>query len=209
MAQTRTKPARGRRTQAERRETTRAALLDATIDCLIEFGYADTTTTRVVERAGVSRGAQVHHFPTKADLVAQAVRRLAQRRVAEIRAEFRSLPPPGPDRLGATFDLLRSANSGPQYAAALELWVAARTEPELRTELIEVEREVIGLLREVALEAIDPGADPAEASPKVTAIVTLILGLGLQSELLSSKRAADRAWRETKEILLEIAGDGA
>jgi len=50
-------------------------LLDATIDCLVEEGYSGTTTTRVVERAGLSRGAQVHHFPTKSQLVAEAVRR--------------------------------------------------------------------------------------------------------------------------------------
>jgi AcrR family transcriptional regulator len=57
-----------RRTQEERRAATRGALLDATIDCLVEYGYHGVTTSRVAERAGVSRGAQVHYFPTKTDL---------------------------------------------------------------------------------------------------------------------------------------------
>lgn len=65
------------RTQEERSAATRAALLDATVACLVDYGYASLTTTRVVERAGVSRGAQVHHFPTKAQLVTEAVRHLA------------------------------------------------------------------------------------------------------------------------------------
>ena len=54
-----------RRTQQQRSDETRAALLDATIICLHEVGYAGTSTTLVSERAGVSRGAQTHHFPTK------------------------------------------------------------------------------------------------------------------------------------------------
>ena len=46
---TKTSPKKKRRTQAERRAATRGALLDATIDCLVEFGYANTTTNRIVE----------------------------------------------------------------------------------------------------------------------------------------------------------------
>ena len=51
-----------RRSQAERSAATREALLDATIDCLVEEGYASITTSRVSERAGLSRGAHLHHF---------------------------------------------------------------------------------------------------------------------------------------------------
>src|SRR3954451_20340396 len=94
-----------RRTQQERRETTRAALLDATIDCLIEYGYGGVTTTRVVERAGVSRGAQVHHFPTKAVLVSEALRHLAQKRADETLRRVSRLPE-GPARLDAVLDML-------------------------------------------------------------------------------------------------------
>lgn len=198
-------PSPTRRTQQERRDTTRAALLDATIDCLVEYGYADTTTTRVVERAGVSRGAQVHHFPTKGELVAEAVRRLAQRRITLIRSKMDSLPPPGPARLGATFDLVWESHSGPLFAAALELWVAARTDPELRAALIPVEREVIGLLREVTREALDPEADSDAIAATVTTTVSLILGLSMQIELLSSKRAAESAWSDARHVLLEVA----
>src|SRR5204862_5492808 len=64
---------RQRRTQAERSAATQALLLDATIDSLVEVGYANTTTTGIAERAGVSRGAQMHHFPSKGELVAAAV----------------------------------------------------------------------------------------------------------------------------------------
>jgi AcrR family transcriptional regulator len=129
------------RTQEERSATTRGALLDATIDCLVEFGYAGTTTTRVAERAGVTRGAQMHHFQRKAPLVVAALLRLAERRRRELvdRAE-RELPD-DPDP-GAALDIMWSVFSGPLFTAALELWIAARTDPELAEHLVPAEREI-------------------------------------------------------------------
>lgn len=73
-----------RRTQAERRAATRGALLDATLEVLVEVGYARLTTAQVVARAGVTRGAQAHYFATKADLVVQALAHLTDRLVAEM-----------------------------------------------------------------------------------------------------------------------------
>ncbi|HWL49839.1 MAG TPA: helix-turn-helix domain-containing protein, partial [Acidimicrobiia bacterium] len=58
----------------------RRRLLEATVECLVELGWAGTTTTVVSERAGVSRGAQLHHFPSKQDLVVAAVEHLSERR---------------------------------------------------------------------------------------------------------------------------------
>ncbi len=119
-----------RRTQAQRSATTRAALLDATLSCLTDLGYARTTTTAVVARAGLSLGALVHHFPAKSDLLTAAVGHLLARRVQEVREQAAALPP-GQDRLEAVLDLLWAAVSGPTFTAWVELWVGARTEPEL------------------------------------------------------------------------------
>ncbi len=120
-----------RRSQEERSAAMRARLLDATIDCLSDLGYARTTTTEIAERAGVSRGAQLHHFPTKAELVTTAVERLFERRTREFRAALATLPA-GVDRSAAAVDLLWSMVSGPTFYAWLELVVAARTDAELR-----------------------------------------------------------------------------
>src|SRR5437762_1035398 len=98
------KPAsRPRRTQEERSATTRALLLDATLECLIDAGYAATTTTMIAERAGVSRGAQLHHFPTKSELVIVAVDRLSHRLGEELTADLGSVPI-GTPRLFAFID---------------------------------------------------------------------------------------------------------
>ncbi|WP_373454858.1 TetR/AcrR family transcriptional regulator [Rhodococcus sp. 05-2254-6] len=131
-----------RRTQAERTAGTRAMLLDAAIDCLVELGFAKTSTQEIARRAGVSRGAQLHHFPTKESLLIAAVEHLVDRRLSEI-LEAEPDPERGPE-------ILADAFSGPLFYAALELWVAARTDPALHEAMIPLERRVA--------EAIQGGA---------------------------------------------------
>lgn len=122
---------RVRRTQAERSASTRTRLLDATLECLCDLGYARTTTPEIARRAGLSRGAQLHHFPTKAELVTHAVEHLFARRYREFREAFSRLPPEA-DRYAAAIDILWSMVSGPAFQAWLELAVASRTDVELR-----------------------------------------------------------------------------
>src|SRR3954471_4979399 len=98
-------------TQAERTTVTRTRLLDAALAVLAERGYAATTTVEVARRAGVSRGAQLHHFPTKAELLAAAVEHLHAKRRAEFREAMASVPDSA-DRLDAGIDLLWSVCHG-------------------------------------------------------------------------------------------------
>src|SRR4051795_4690266 len=78
--------------QEERTRVMRARLLEATVDCLVEVGFAGTSTTLVSERAGVSRGAQLHHFPTKNALVVAAVEHLTEKRAAVLASAAEALP---------------------------------------------------------------------------------------------------------------------
>jgi AcrR family transcriptional regulator len=137
-AATRTAP---RRSQAERSAATREALLDATIACLVEDGYEGTTTSRVAARAGVSRGAHLHHFQTRGALVAAAMERLAERRGEALEAAVQRLPG-GRERLIGGLDLLWAGYASPLYQAALDLWTHARTDPDLRERLVPVERRL-------------------------------------------------------------------
>ena len=120
----------GRRTQQERTTEMRARLLDATVDCLFRYGYAGATTTLICEKANVSRGAQLHHFPNKAELVTTAVEHLFDRRHDEFKAAMAQLPE-SENRVDAAIDFLWKAFSGPTFYAWLELVVAGRTDPEL------------------------------------------------------------------------------
>src|SRR5262245_14198262 len=123
-----------RQTQEERSNAMRVRLLDAAMDCLVEHGYAGTTTVEVAKRAGVSRGAQLHHFPTREELVTAAMKHCHDRRIAEYRSLFKSLPPDS-DPIAAGIDLLWSMFQGRDFYAFLELDVAARTDPILRRAL--------------------------------------------------------------------------
>ena len=80
--------------QDERSAETRRRLMDATVACLFERGYAGTTTTEIASRAGVSRGAQLHHFPRKDELVVSALEYVFELRLAEMSAAVAE-PPPG------------------------------------------------------------------------------------------------------------------
>src|SRR4051812_8718153 len=117
---------RRRRTQAERVAETRTRLLDATVDCLAEVGYARMTTADVAARAGMSRGAQLYHFENKAALVSTAVEHLLDKLHGQFMEAVASVPE-GPARGPAVIDLLWDIVNRPTFAAWLGLQTAART----------------------------------------------------------------------------------
>ena len=137
---------------------TRAALMDAALECLVERGYSGTTTIETARRAGVSRGAQLHHFPTKAALLAAVVEHLFERRLAEFRAAFAALDP-SIDPLDGAIDLLWSMFEGPTFIAWAELWMAARTDPELAETVVAVDRRFSAASQALFLEIFPPRPD--------------------------------------------------
>ncbi|HEX6872485.1 MAG TPA: TetR/AcrR family transcriptional regulator [Micromonosporaceae bacterium] len=181
--------ATARTPRQERSRATQQRLLEATVECLVEHGWAGTTTTLIAERAGVSRGAQLHHYPTKAALVMAAVAHLAERRAAEIRAEAEPLrDAPVVGRVSRVVDLLAAAFTGPLYLAAIELWVAARTDPELRAALVPLEARVGRELHRLAVTLL--GADESRPGVRqaVQATLDLLRGLGIANLLSDDTR---------------------
>ncbi|MGH9185171.1 MAG: TetR/AcrR family transcriptional regulator [Acidimicrobiales bacterium] len=169
-----------RLTQPERVEAMRARLLDATVECLVANGYGEFSTNDVVRRAGVSRGALAHHFPTKAELLSAAGERLIQQRAAEFRATFLTLPPPQ-RTLAEALDLLWSYYQGPTFAALLELIVAARTNRELRGVLADGPEQITEAAFDVFVELFHQVADHPFAEQMVRGALALLGGLALQT----------------------------
>ena len=132
---------RAPRTQQQRRDETRRALLDATVESLIEVGFARTTTLEVQRRAETSRGALLHHFPSKTELLVAAVDHLAEMRAAELKVLAAGLPD-GRSRTDAVLDLLWQCFSGTFFQVTMELRTAARTDNELRPVLVAAERSL-------------------------------------------------------------------
>jgi AcrR family transcriptional regulator len=166
------------RTNAERSATTKAKLLDATVQALVELGWSGTTTTEVVRRAGVSRGAQVHHFPTKDDLVLAAVEHLLLRRVADFAAAFADVAPAQRTH-GAALDLLWTHCFGQNFDAWLELAVAARSDALLRGRLVEMEKRFWNAALDTFASLFPEAADDAFARVALRLTFAVLDGMAI------------------------------
>lgn len=189
-------PSPRRRTQGERREATRSALLAAAIDCLAEEGFAGTTTPAVCGRAGVSQGALFNHFPTKGDLLASAAEHLFAHLVDEFRvglARFAGAQ----DRAEAAVRRLWEIFQQPRLHAAFELYNAARTDPELALRLAPVARRHGENLHRLARQLFPAAA----ARPDFDAVVSLVV-MALQGAALGSLADREAGRREAEPLLL-------
>jgi len=193
------------RTQQERSRATQRRLLDATVTCLIEYGWSGTTTTTVADTAGVSRGAQVHHFPTKNALVLAAVEHLTERRSEEIRSEASRWPAQSGTRVEGVVDLLAASFTGPLFEAALEVWVAARTDRALRSALGPLEAKIGRETFRLTAGLLDADVSRPDVREAIQATLELVRGLGV-ANLLSDdsqrRRAVLHGWnRHLTDVL--------
>ncbi|GAB3262785.1 TetR family transcriptional regulator [Alteromonas gracilis] len=177
--------------QEQRSRAMRQRLLDATVECLTERGFAGTSTTIVSQRAGVSRGAQLHHFPTKNDLVLAAVLHLSEARGRELEEAAAALPE-GSGRTRAILDMLAEHFTSPVFTAALELWVAARTDDGLREAVAPLEQRVGRDIHRQTVELLD--ADEAQPGDRelVQATLDLVRGFGLAGTLTDDRARRGR-----------------
>ena len=194
---------RVRRTQEERSRATRNAILDATLSCLIERGYAGTSTPQVCRRARVSRGAMLHHFPTREALVTCAIAYLAEQRAREIRARAGAFAR-GEEDLESVLELMWSAFSGPLFHAALELWVAARSDQKLHAALHPMERAMgrgMHALWKELLRGEPAGAERAQRLRDLVALTQhLLRGMALQRILQPADTDRARLFEQWKRM---------
>jgi AcrR family transcriptional regulator len=193
--------------QEERSRAMRARLMDATIECLVERGFGGTSTTLVSELAGVSRGAQLHHFPTKNDLVVAAVAHLTEVRGAELAAAAAAVPE-GPQRTRAVLRMLGDHFSSPVFTAALELWVAARTDAALLEAVAPLELRIGRETHRMTVDLL--GADESRPGVRelVQATLDLVRGLGLAATITDDTRRRNRIldqWARTLDTALAAA----
>ncbi|MFJ6463856.1 TetR/AcrR family transcriptional regulator [Streptomyces sp. NPDC091387] len=160
----------------DRSRATRRGLLEAAVSCLAEHGWAGSTVSVVAERAGVSRGAAQHHFPTREDLFTAAVEYVAEERSAALRAL------PDQDRaevVAALVDLY----TGPLFRAALQLWVAASNEEQLRPRVTELEARVGRETHRIAVGLLRADENRPGVRETVQGLLDMARGLGLANVL--------------------------
>lgn len=139
--------------QARKSAATRLQILEATLRCFTRLGYFHTTTPAIAAEARLSRGAMLHHFPTRMDVVRAAIAHLHAKRLKAFRDAVESLSP-GADRAHAALRAHWEQLRHPLYAVFIELQVAARTDPELADVLIPAEAAFARELRETAREIV-------------------------------------------------------
>lgn len=115
------------RTQQQRREETVARLLQASIDTIIEVGYARASAAVITKRAGVSVGALFRHFETMGDFMAATAYEVLRRQLETFTKQVAEIPADRP-ALPAALTILRDITAGSTNAVLYELMVAARTD---------------------------------------------------------------------------------
>jgi len=188
----------------DRSRATRERLLEAAVASLAESGWARTTVATVAARAGVSRGAAQHHFPTRGDLVTAAIRHMTEVRLDELRAIV-AAPPEGANRTRWALDLLVGFYTGTLFTAALHVWTEAAVDAELRAQVIPLERTLAREAYRLAVTLLDVDADDPRVRTVVSGTLDLARGLGLANVLTDDTRRRSRildAWAEQLDLAL-------
>ncbi len=204
LAQRRDRP---RRTQAERSEATRARLVEACIGCLVEHGYAGTTTLAVCRRAGVSHGSLLHHYGTRERLLGAALEAVYARLREIVVARLDALPE-GEARVDALVELMWAAFGAPEFKAVLELWLAASNQPDVSWEVWPAARSFDEATVPLA-ERLFP--ELAARLPDFAVYVSLLFqamqGMGLARATLPASDEGDAMRTRVRGLLTRILQD--
>lgn len=159
------------RTQQQRREETVARLLQASIDTIIEVGYARASAAVITKRAGVSVGALFRHFETMGDFIAATAYEVLRRQLETFTKQVAEIPADRP-ALPAALTILRDITAGSTNAVLYELMVAARTDEKLKETLQNVLGQYSAKIHDAARAL--PGAEsfPEETFPVIVALMT-------------------------------------
>jgi len=183
-----------RRSQDQRSRATRERILSATLACILDHSLRDTSTVLVSRRAGVSRGAMLHHFPTKQDLLHEALRDLLAREVTHMQCladevaadliDFETLI----DRIWAQF-------SGPLYLISLEFVNAARTDPSMRAILLDLGSDFNTAYADIWENLVSARLGDVTPRRRVAFTATLCLVRGMATQSI---------WRDDPDVFTEL-----
>lgn len=194
-----------REPQQDRSRATRRRLLTSAVSCLAEYGWAGTTVTVVAERAGMSRGAAQHHFPTREDLFEAAIEHMVEVQLVEITSAVARLPTGGA-RTEAVVDMFVNLYTGELFRATLHLWVAASADERLRARVVPLEAWVGRAAHRAAIDLLGVDESAPGVRETVQATLDLARGLGLANVLTDDSRRRRRIvkqWAATLDQILK------
>lgn len=197
-------PARTRRTQAERTEETRAALIEAAITVLHRSGYNAATTATIADEAGVSRGSIIYHFSTRAQLMSDVITYVFEKE----QREYQELAQQGFDMAKAEDwpEMLWRVLSQPSGMAVIEILQASRSDPELAALVIPTQERVEQMSIETLMERF-PGEE-AELRARVRLFVWAIRGLAMSRVLSRDPAETEAAVRLFRDMVSQSVRAG-
>jgi len=188
-----------------RSRTTHRHLLEATVACLVERGYAGTTTPEICARAGVSQGALFKHFGSKSELLAATVEHLFAFLVEDFRRSFAALAG-CPDPLQSAVELLRDTFARPTLHAALELMVASRTDLHLAQALAPVQQAHRENLSEAAAQLFPQASEHPAFDATLDLLMTSLQGAAVSDLALPDPPAEARRLALLVELARRVVG---
>ncbi len=194
-----------RRTQQQRRDATIGALLDATVTCLAERGYAATSTAAVCAEAGVSQGALFRHFPTRQALLVATAEHVATRNVEAFRASV-GADVDTVDDVVAVLGHLRRAVLSPANQTWRELLVAARSDADLRTALLPARESLQAQMLAAATDLWGDRLHGEDLAAVLSIVVNMLDGLAFSAldpdPTAIPGRTVERALRLLAEMIV-------
>ncbi len=192
-----------RPTQEQRTDAMRARLLEATLEVISEEGWAQTSTQKICKRAGVSRGAQTHHFPTRDSLLIAAVREIVARYQRDI-VVVSDTQKGRSKRLEQVFNFLWEAClEGNLLKCWMEVMVAARTDEALRPAVRETDAKAIKSMRAMgdtcSAQSGKAQIDPADL---IEMTVYFLRGMVVQAGVHPNQSARQRLFEVWKRLVL-------
>jgi AcrR family transcriptional regulator len=178
--------------RAAQREATRQRIVQVAVELLVARGLAATTTVEVQRAGGFSRGALLHHFPTREAMLGATIRALMERNEAAVRQAEAELPAEL-DRVERAIRALSASMLRPAFVAELELWAAARTDSALREVLRREEKRARVDLYRVVAEVFGDDLVSRERYPMVASLtVQFLRGLAISDVLRGERHGTER-----------------
>ncbi|BBX74356.1 TetR/AcrR family transcriptional regulator [Mycobacterium shinjukuense] len=180
------------RTQQQRREATVARLLQASIDTILEVGYARASAAVITKRAGMSVGALFRHFETMGDFMAATASEVLRRQLETFTKRVAEIPADRP-ALEAVLTIQRDITSSPTNAVLYELMIAGRTDEKLNAHLQDVFGQYTAKIHDTARALRGAEAFSEETFPVLVALLTNVFdGAALVRGLLPDWDIEDR-----------------
>ncbi|MDG0979621.1 MAG: TetR/AcrR family transcriptional regulator [Halieaceae bacterium] len=201
--------ARGRRKQSDRTEAMRARLLNATLELISEHGWAGASMQKICAKAGVSRGAQTHHFPTRESLLIASVQEILSRHQQYLEDEL-SDGEPSQFSLTNFFDFLWDACFNDNLLACwMEAMVAARHDESLKQAARKTDQKSLLAIKETGTRIAQknqtrPYGIDSKTADIIELTIYLLRGMVVQDGVHAAKGHHERLYRLWLQLIMPI-----